>query len=227
MDSTAEDGIQTVVSAINEAGEDFRILAQGTNTPEELLGTLEPPWSEYIREHEPWNRAFVIWYDGEPARVATNVRDQWSVTPAPSNGIVDRANVYAELGKGERGLVPGLTYEPAGEESVGIRLELHPVEGREDLFRTVATDGSPIPDIKFQVWDFEIDQPAIDAYRHFDRGDGVRVLETGEEGEVRGTNGRTVTLDLPSRDEDFPAFYPDELEQVKETEDETEETAAD
>jgi hypothetical protein len=222
MDSTTEDGIQTIINAINEAGGHFRVLAQGTDTPEALLETLEPPWSQYIREHEPWNRAFVIWFDGEPAQVATNFRDQWSVTPTPSDGIVERANVYAELGKGNRGLVPGLTYEPAEEESVNIRLELHPVKGREDLFRTVAANGSPIPDIRFQVWDFKIDQPAIDAYRHFNRGDEVRVLETGEEGEVRGTNGRTVTLNLSSRDEDFPTFHPDELEKVEETEDENE-----
>lgn len=220
MDSTTEDGIQTVINAINEAGEDFRILAQGTDTPEALLETVEPPWSEYIKEHDPWSRAFVIWFEGEPARIATNMRDQWSVTPNPSEGIVERANVYAELAKGSRGLTPGLTYEPAGEETTGIKLDLHPVKGREDLFHTVAADGSPIPEIKFQVWDFDIEQPAIDAHRHFDRGENVRVLETGEEGRVQGTNGRTVTLDLPGRDEDFPAFYPNELEQVEDGEDE-------
>lgn len=100
MDSATEDGIQTVIDAINEAGEDFRILAQGTDTPEALLETLEPPWSKYIKEHDPWSRAFVIWIGGEPARIATNFRDQWSVTPTPSDGIVERANVYAELTKG-------------------------------------------------------------------------------------------------------------------------------
>lgn len=218
MDSTTEDGIQTVINAINEAGEDFRILAQGTDTPEALLETVEPPWSEYIKEHEPWCRAFIIWFEGSPAQIATNFRDQWSVTPEPSEGVVARPNIYAELTKGERGLTPGLTYEPAGEEAVAIGLELHPIEGREDLFHTVAKDGSPVPEIKFQVWDFDVEQPSIDAFRYFDRNDTVRVIETGEEGRVRGTNGRTVTLDLPARDEDFSSFRPSELEQVDQEE---------
>lgn len=221
MDSAKRDvegGIQTVVDAINEAGEDFRILAQGTETPETLIETIEPPWTQYIKDHDPWSRAFVIWFEGSPAPIATNFRDQWSATPEPSEGIVARPNIYAELTKGGRGLAPGLTYEPAGEETTAIRLELHPVEGREDLFHTVAKDESPIPEIKFQIWDFDVEQPAIDAYRYFDRNDTVRVTETGEEGRVRGTKGRTVTLELPDRDEDFSSFRPSELEQVNQEE---------
>jgi len=204
-----------VVNAVNEAGEDFRILAEGTDDSEALLDDLDAPWSDYIKNHEPWERAFVIWFEGTPARIMTNFRDQWSATPSPSQGVVQRANVYGELAGGSRGLLPGLTYEPAGEESVGIELELHPVKGREDLFHTVAADGSPVPEIGFQVWDFGVEQPAIDAHRHFDRGDTVRVLETDEEGQVRSTNGRTLTVILPERDNDFPTFRPDELERVE------------
>jgi hypothetical protein len=211
-----------VVDAINEAGEDFRILAEGTDDPEALLDDLDAPWSDYIKSHEPWKRAFVIWFEGTPARIATNFRDQWSATPNPSQGVVERAYVYGELAGGSRGLLPGLTYEPAGEEEVGIELELHPVEGREDLFHTVAADGSPVPEIEFQVWDIGVEQPAIDAHRHFDRGDTVRVLETGEEGEVRSTNGRSLTVTLPEQDDDFPTFRPDELEQVETDESEDE-----
>lgn len=96
------------------------------------------------------------------------------------------------------------------------------MEGREDLFRTVAADGSPIPEIIFQVWDIGIDQPAIDAYRHFNRGDSVRVIDTGEEGRVRSTNGRTVTLDLPEREEDFSGFFPEDLEQIEDEEEDEE-----
>lgn len=206
--------IQGIVNSINKAGEDFRILSHGTNNPEELLDTIEPPWDDYIKKHDPWKRAFVIWIDGIPTRIATNLVDQWSATPEPNKGIVERINIYAELAKGSRGLIPGLTYEPAGEETTAIELELHPVEGREDLFRTVAKDKSPVPEIKLQVWDFETEQPAIDAHRHFDKGDTVRVIETEEEGTVRGTNGRIVTLDLPTRDDNFPSFAPSELELV-------------
>lgn len=219
MSSSEKDGIEAVVDAINEAGEDFRILAEGTEEPETLLDTLEAPWSEYIKNHDPWERAFVIWFEEAPAQIATNFRDQWSVTPNPSQGVVQRANIYAELARGSRGLLPGLTYEPAGEEDVGIKLELHPVEGREDLFHTVAADGSPVPEIKFQVWDFGVEQPAIDAHRHFDRGDTVRVLETDEEGQVRSTNGRSLTVTLPEQDDDFSTFRPDDLERVETAED--------
>lgn len=212
--STADDSSHPVINAINEAGEDFRVLAQGTDTPEALLEMAEPPWSQYIKKHEPWERAFVIWFEGEPAQIETNFRDQWSVTPSPTDGVIKRANVYAEFGSGELGLLPGLTYEPAGEETVAIELELHPVRGREDLFHTVATEKEPIPEIKLQTWDFEVGQPAIDAHRQFNREDPVRVLETGEEGWVRGTNGRIVTLRLPERDENFSSFSPSEIEFV-------------
>lgn len=215
-----------VVDAINEAGEDFRILAEGTDDPEALLDDLDAPWSDYIKNHEPWERAFIIWFEGTPARIMTNFRDQWSATPSPSQGVVQRVNVYGELAGGSRGLLPALTYEPAGEESLGIELELHPVEDREDLFHTVAADGSPVPEISFQVWDFGVEQPAIDAHRHFDRGDTVRVLETDEEGQVRSTNGRSLTVTLPERDDDFATFRPDELEQV-ETDDSEDEDGED
>lgn len=225
MGSSEKDGVEAVVDAINEAGENFRILAEGAEEPETLLETLEAPWSEYVKSHEPWERAFVIWYDETPARIATNFRDQWSATPTPSQGIVERANVYAELTRGRLGLMPGLTYEPAGEETTGIKLELHPVEGREDLFRAVAADRSPIPEIKFQVWDFGVDQPAIDAHRHFNRGDAVRVLETGEEGQVRTINGRSLTVTLPNQDDgDFATFRPDDLEQIETGENEEDES---
>jgi hypothetical protein len=210
QENEPEPAIQDFVDAVNEVGEHFRVLSYGPGDDEKLVEAT--PYRDYIRTHEPWDRAFVVWVNDWPAYLSTNYRGRWSVTPTPDQGLAERANVYCELA-GDRPLCPKLIYEPAGEKVMHIPLEPHPVPGRDDRFRMVATDKTPVPEIILQIWDLDVnDKPAVDAPRYFQRGDHVRVVDTGEEGVVKSVNGRDVVLDLPNRDEDFPSFRPAEVD---------------
>lgn len=206
---------QDVVDGINAQGEAYRILDQGAEDPEELREALEGPPTDYVKEHDPWDRKFVIWYDGEPARLATNFFDQWCVTPRPREGLAERPNIYAKLVGGNRNIAPGLTYEPAGEKTTAIDLELFPVEGRDDLFHAIPDEAIPVPDITLQVWDIGREEPAIDTARHYEEGELMRVIESGREGTVHGFAGPEVSLEFRSEDEyDLGMYELDEIERI-------------
>lgn len=209
-----ESAIEEFVEAVNQVGEEFRILSQYVDEPSEVHDRANPPYNEYIKTHDPWDRSFVIWWAGKPATIAQNFFDQWSVTSEPEEGVIERPNVYAKLVGGERGLVPKLSFEPAGEETTAHDLSLQPLAHREDLFRAVSDAKTPIPDVELQVWDHCLDQPAVDAYRYFSRGDDVRIIDSGKVGKVLSVGGRHVTVDIDGEN-GYTNVLPSEVESVE------------
>ncbi len=209
------EGIPAVVDAINDAAEDFRILSHGPEDAQDLHEDLDTPYQEYIHTHDPWDRAFVIWWDQAPLRVVAEYRDMFVATPSPEKRCDERASIYANKGGGERGLIPGLQYERADETTASVYLRPQPVEGEEHLFRLVSKQNEPVPSLTIQTWDFGVEEPAIDAERHFERGEQVQVTETGVVGTVESIIGRTVAIDSDRTEEyELEQYRPSELESV-------------
>lgn len=206
--------LQALVDSFNEEAEYFRLLDHGpVEDGGKLLESLDAPFREYVHVHEPWDRAFVVWWEDEPARIECEFLDLFTVTPSMNKPSVDRQNLYAEKSAGERGLVPRCRYEREGEETAELTLEPYPVEGADHLFTLIPDEAVPVPEITLQTWDLETDQPAIDAERYFDRQDRVRVTESGVTGTVEGVGGRTVSIDLDHVDEyTLERYRPDALE---------------
>lgn len=206
--------IQGLVDAVNHVGEQFRILANGPVEPE-LVGGLNAPYQDYVHTHEPWDRSFVIWWDRSPARVVSEALDMFITTPAPNQTAEERPNVYAEKSGGMRGLIPSFLYERRGDTSASVKLTPQPIEGDDHLFRLVSENNEPVPDLILQTWDHGVEQPAIDAERHFERNDRVQISETGEEGTVESVIGRTVAINLDRTEEyDLKQYRPSEVEAV-------------
>ncbi|ERJ07484.1 hypothetical protein HLRTI_000527 [Halorhabdus tiamatea SARL4B] len=196
-------------------GEDFRLLSHGPADETDLLEDLSAPYREFIHIHDPWDRAFVIWWDQMPARIVAEYRDMFVVTPSPEKPPGERPSIYAKKAGGKRGLVPRCQYERADDSEASVDLRPHPVEGQEHMFRLVSKNSEPVPNLAIQTWDFGVEQPAIDAERHFTRGDQVRIADAEEVGTVESVIGRTAAVNLDRIEGyELEQYRPSDLELV-------------
>lgn len=148
MDSEIDPFIEGMVDGMNEIADDLMEEHGAKGAATALVKA-----SHVLHYHEPWDTAFMVLIEGDPAPIISEAFDAWFATDDGARRL--------DLDKGGGEVDPPVAahYRPKGGEGPSLELEWHPVEGADRVWRAVSVDGEALPRIELAMLSFSERHP--------------------------------------------------------------------